>query len=467
MKKFAFTLPFKSNFFKEQDPFHLVIVFFIIFFGTAVFFSIPTFYDYKKYNRQIEETINKEFKINMHNLEDISFRFIPSPHLLIKKADFKIRENETNLISELKDIKVFFSIAEFYSEEKFKIKKIIVNKENFYLNNLSLKNFIYNFKKNIVNNFIIKRSTLFFKDQDGEVILISTFKDFNYKVDLINLKKLLTIEGNVFDLDYKFKYQIDYETPNIQTIIFETKNPNVFIQNQIEDNIYNSSLEQIGNFEIKFLNLKNSLNYKITDNNIEFIGDNKKNSTFNLKGLINISPFHFDLVLEIKKINLLELEQILFYILDNIKNEYENFSGNFKINFNNLNNKIINKGTIDLFFENSKLYINQSLFNLGKFAKIDVIKYEYLDNENQILESKIKLNITDSEKFNKFLFNYKKNKILSKNLYFTYKFNVNTGDSFISKISQKKFYDPVEFYKFNNWQQLRNIIKDEDLIKMD
>ena len=84
MKKIPYTFPFKSNFFKEQDPFHLVIIFFIIFFGTAIFFSIPTFYDYKKYNKQIERVINKEFKINLYNLEDISFRFIPSPHLLIE-----------------------------------------------------------------------------------------------------------------------------------------------------------------------------------------------------------------------------------------------------------------------------------------------------------------------------------------------------------------------------------------------
>ena len=87
MKKDSFNLPFKSNFFKEQDPFHLVIIFFIIFFGTAIFFSIPSFYDYKKYNQKIENVINNEFKIKLHNLEDISFKFIPSPHLLIKKAD--------------------------------------------------------------------------------------------------------------------------------------------------------------------------------------------------------------------------------------------------------------------------------------------------------------------------------------------------------------------------------------------
>ena len=122
MKKFAFTLPFKSNFFKEQDPFHLVIVFFIIFFGTAIFFSIPTFYDFKKYSEKIENTINSEYKFKLHNLEKISFRFIPSPHLLIKKADLKINANEDTVVSNLKNIKVFISITDFYKKDIFAIK---------------------------------------------------------------------------------------------------------------------------------------------------------------------------------------------------------------------------------------------------------------------------------------------------------------------------------------------------------
>ena len=156
MKKKSFTLPFKSNFFKEQDPFHLVIIFFIIFFGTAIFFSIPSFYDYKKYNQQIEKTINNEFKFKIHNLKDISFRFIPSPHLLIKKSDFKINDNESDLISELKNIKVFISITDLYKKDQFKIKRIEISKANFYLNNISLKNLTQNLKKDIVTHLIIK-----------------------------------------------------------------------------------------------------------------------------------------------------------------------------------------------------------------------------------------------------------------------------------------------------------------------
>ena len=65
--------------FKEQDPFHLVIVF-IIFFGTAIFFSIPTFYDFKKYSEKIENTINSEYKFKLHNLKtlalDSSYTFV-------------------------------------------------------------------------------------------------------------------------------------------------------------------------------------------------------------------------------------------------------------------------------------------------------------------------------------------------------------------------------------------------------
>ena len=85
MKKNPFNLPFKSNFFKEQDPFHLVIIFFIIFFGTAIFFSIPTFYDYTKYNLKIEKTINKEFKIRNPEKRDLTYPASKKPTKKIKE----------------------------------------------------------------------------------------------------------------------------------------------------------------------------------------------------------------------------------------------------------------------------------------------------------------------------------------------------------------------------------------------
>tara|TARA_Y100001936_G_scaffold230123_1_gene252923 strand:- start:4240 stop:5643 length:1404 start_codon:yes stop_codon:yes gene_type:complete len=467
MKKYSFTLPFKSNFFKEQDPFHLVIVFFIIFFGTAIFFSVPTFYDYKKYNQEIENVINNEFKINLHNLEEISYRFIPSPHLLIKRADLKIKEDEKKIISELKNIKVFISLTDLYSTKKFKIKKILVSKANFYINNQSLLNLIYNLKKNIVNNFIIKKSTLFFKDKNDEIIFISKMKDLDYRIDFVNNKKILKINGNLFDADYNFTYLIDYKNPNQQNVKLELKNPNLSIENILTDKFNSKKNNQIGSLVIGFLNQKDTIDYEIENNNILFKNKKIKNSNFDLNGSINFQPFHFDLTVDLKSINLSEIENIFYKIYLNRNLKYENLSGKIKLNFNKIDFKKLNNGSISLLFENSIINSSNKKFNLGDFAVIEVNEFEYLEYNDQILQMKVKIKILNSEKFNRFLFNYKKNKILSKNIYFTYQYNNSDNTNFISKISSSGFVNSADLYKFNNFQQLKNLIKDENILTKD
>ena len=467
MKKDSFKIPFKSNFFKEQDPFHLVIIFFIIFFGTAIFFSIPSFYDYKKYNQQIEKTINNEFKFKIHNLKDISFRFIPSPHLLIKKSDFKINDNESDLISELKNIKVFISITDLYKKDQFKIKRIEISKANFYLNNISLKNLTQNLKKDIVNHLIIKKSKFFFKNDDDEIILISTIKNLDYKIDFTNDKKIFKVNGNIFDTNYEFKYLLDYKNPNIQKINLEFKNPNLIIENNLIEDPYSLASVQKGNLIIRFLNQKNSINYEILDNRINILKNDLKNFNFDLNGSIDFQPFHFDLLIDIKKMKLSDIENIFYIIYSNQNLKYENLSGILKLNFNNIENKVINKGLYRLVFENSKVYSDREIFYLKDFATLEISDYQYLENIDQILQMKVKVNIINQEKFNRFLFNYKKNKILSKNIYFTYQFNNNTNTNFISQISNKGFGNFNELYKFNNLQQLKFLLRDENLFMLD
>ena len=466
MKKDSFIIPFKSNFFKEQDPFHLVIIFFIIFFGTAIFFSIPTFYDYKKYNQQIEKKINKEFKINFSKLEGTSFRFIPSPHLLIKKANLKIRGDEKFLVSNLENVKVFISIMDLY-KSKFRIKRIEINKANLYLNNISFINLIQNLKKNIVNNLEIKKSTLFFKDKNDEVILISTIKNFNYKIDFANQKKILKINGNIFDSDYEFKYLIDYKNPHIQNTDLKLQNPNLLFENKLSENLNSSPFTQNGDLIIQFLNNKNIINYQISGKKIIFKNKFLKNSNFDLNGKVNLSPFDFELTIDLKKINLAQIENFFYSIYQNRNLKFDNLSGKIKINLNNIENKAIKKGILDLEFIDSKIIPINKIFFLEDFGRIEISDYEYLEEGNQILQTKVKVIILDNEKFNRFLFNYKKNKISDKSIYFTYQFNSNTGDSFISSISSNGFINTTEFYKFKNLQQLKYLLKDENIFKLD
>ena len=76
---------------------------------------------------------------------------------------------------------------------------------------------------------------------------------------------------------------------------------------------------------------------------------------------------------------------------------------------------------------------------------------------------KLKINVLNKEKFNRFLFNYKKNQIKSNSLYLIFQFNPKTKDSFMSRISTEDFKNNTDFYKFRNLQQLKNLLKDENV----
>ena len=259
---------------------------------------------------------------------------------------------------------------------------------------------------------------------------------------------------------------IDYNFPNIQNTVLELRDPNITLENKLEEINFNKNNSN-GDLTIRFLNKKNVLEYKIKDNFINFNNKNLKNPIFDLNGSVNFKPFHFDLLLDLKKIKLIELENILYNIYKNQDLIFENLSGSFQINFSNIENKILNSGFLNLKFENSKLFTEDKKFNLDDFASLEISDYEYLQNNDQVLQMKIKINIIDNEKFNRFLFNFKKDKIKVDKIYFTYQYNNNTGTSFISQISNNGFGNNTEFYKFNNLQQLKILLRDDNIFNLD
>ena len=58
-------------------------------------------------------------------------------------------------------------------------------------------------------------------------------------------------------------------------------------------------------------------------------------------------------------------------------------------------------------------------------------------------------------------------KILDSSLFLNYQFNANTGESFISRISNSKSNTNKEFYKFTNLQQLKNLLRNDKMFNLD
>ena len=73
----------KNNLNKETIPLGVIILFVLI---TSSYFIRPIFFDYKLGNKKvIEKKIKNTFKMDAKIIGDISYKFFPSPRLVVNK----------------------------------------------------------------------------------------------------------------------------------------------------------------------------------------------------------------------------------------------------------------------------------------------------------------------------------------------------------------------------------------------
>ena len=70
---------------------------------------------------------------------------------------------------------------------------------------------------------------------------------------------------------------------------------------------------------------------------------------------------------------------------------YENLSGNIKVNFNNIDNKVLKEGNLILKFDNSNLSTHKQIYKLKDYATLEIIDFDYLENNNEVLQIKLKI----------------------------------------------------------------------------
>ena len=106
-------------------------------------------------HQKIQKEIESEFNININKITKINYGFMPSPHLVIEKAELKL-EKDLPKIADLKNVKLFISLFDLYNYKNITIKKIELNKENLYFDNLNFKKLINHFYEKKINQFYLK-----------------------------------------------------------------------------------------------------------------------------------------------------------------------------------------------------------------------------------------------------------------------------------------------------------------------
>lgn len=454
--------------FKNFDSFHVIFIFFGIFFSFIMLLSIPSLFDYKALEPKISKTIESDYNLKFSKIKNIKYRFVPSPHLLIENANLSFPKKDNIIISELKNTKIFISLFKLYDDKSISIKKIKIDKENFNFNSKSLKYFLDHLYTKKNKNLIIEKSNFFFSNKKKEVVTISPIKKITYRNDIANNKKILKANGKLFDIDYDLNWSQDLAKPKISNFEFKFKNPNILIENTLNEENPNKTL---GTIKINFLSEKYIINYNYDNDIINIESLANPQNKIEILGEITLDPFHFELDSKLKK---QDIDFLIKYILLNYYNYkdkiHRNISGNLKINLEKIQNAYLNQGYLKLFFSNSKLTLSQNNFNIRKIGSLNLNKNFFYENNGAIFFATIfELNISNEDEFYRRFSIPKKNRVKLDKITGVFEKNIDKSEFMLSSLT---INDEIEVLldldivnspnkiSFDNFQKFRNIILD-------
>ena len=448
--------------FRKKNPFGVIISSIILFFLLSLYFTIPTFYDYENFDKEIQKKVSKDFKLNLKNISGVTYLILPTPHFLIEECDIYFSNNPKEKILKAKHLKINIFSKNLHKKEKIELKNIHLNKVDLDLQFIDIKNFYNHLKNNITKPIYLKNNNFFFRNHEKEIISISRIKSFEYFFYLKKKEKKLNILGNLFGSNFNFEWEKNFSNPFITTSEIEFKNPNINISNKFNNE--NENFTTAGT-NARFLRNSLELNYKFNKDNIEFIDDkSKKIYHSRLIGNVELDPFFFDLNLILNGIRIDTVLNNLFlnlYLTN--KSTHLNFNGNLKINLNEINNRLFENLILNINFLEEKISLNESSLNLKKIGKInfsDPLIYE--KNQKIFIKSKITFDVNSQEELYRRFLIPRQHRIDLNKVYFELEYNIDDGNYFLSNINfTEKSQQASNFYEVNNFQQLNNLISKE------
>ncbi len=450
-----------SNF-RKKNPFNPIILSIILVFLLSLYFTIPTFYNYENFDKEIQKKVSNDFKLNLKNISSVTYLMLPTPHFLIEECDIHFSNDPKEKILKAKHLKINVFSKNLHKKENIELKSIHLKKVDLDLQFIDIKNFYNHLKYNISKPIYINKSNLFFRDKNKEIILISKIKNFEYFFDFQRKSKKLNVSGNLFGSNFKFNWEKNFSNPYITTSDIKFYNPNLNISNK-----FNKENENFTKAKTRLRFLRNSLdlNYKFNRDSIELIDDKSKIINHSkLIGNIKLDPFFFDLNLILSGIRIETVLNNLFLNLYNTNLSTNlNFNGNLKINLNEINNRLFENLLINVNFKKEKISLNDSSLNLKKIGKINFSDPSiYEKNQKLFIKSKIKFDVDDQEQlYRKFLIP-RQNRINLNKVYFEVEYNIDDGNYFLSSINfNENKNNQIIFQKIKNIQQLNNFISSE------
>jgi len=468
MKKTKFII---SNFNK-----HLIVIISLLFIY-LFYLSIPSLYDKGKLQKDLTSKILEEFKINLSVSSEISYRILPSPHIVITNAKlFNDDLENPKEISQIKKLNIFISQKHFLDQNNLVIRKILIEDANFSFQEVDFKFLKKLFGKKISNKkILIKKSNFFFKDKNNKTISIFPIFKINLFYDEKKLVNNIGVTGEVFKIPFSIKWIKNFKNKINTVTVLKLKKLRLKIKNvsSNENGIY------LGNNTLIVGNNKLLSNYKIENDIITVLSQdtNLINNNMNYKAKINTSPFYLKLDINLNKIDInkfLDTNSIFFELLKSNILFSRNLNAEISITSEDIiKNKLFNSSKILINFNNEKINFNNSYLKSKKIGllKLYFSSLEFI-NKELVFKGHFNFNINKQDEFYRIFQIPKKIRKPVKNIFFDIELNLFSNEIKINGIylnNLKKEIDNslvdilAEYNndnnKINNWIDLKNFMK--------
>ncbi len=424
-----------SFLFKNNKIILTFVALFVIF---VSYLLLPTFYNQSDISKQLKNELKDKLDLNFEFSQNIKYNLFPKPHFTTVNS---IIFNNQKEISKIGELKIFISLNNLFSSKKIKVGNLILNNGNF---NLNSKN--YNFFLELLNKsfqdgtLIIRNSNIFFRHLNNEVLFLSKIFKIKYYYDQKELKNIFYSENEIFNIPFSVESFFNEDKNKIYSLI----NLNL-MKLKIENELSLDNDKKIGKSEFIFNKLKRFIEYEIKKKSLYFhLYDKTDQPDFTYKGKFNFKPFDANLEGNSNEINLNYLFDSNAFFVQLLKTEiFNNKNINFKLNINAKN--IYNNSNFQNIILNSKIHEGLIDTDNTKFQWRDIANFElsesliFVRNGELVLDGKLKVNISDSNKLYKFLLTPKnyRNQIKQIDFNFTYNFDQKIAELKDIKIDNK------------------------------
>ena len=447
---------------ENKVKFSLILISLGILFSSLTILSLPALFNFNKKASIIEKNFYKNFKLYLNTSGNISYKPFPKPHLLVENSKINLSKTyENDGLLNIKNLKIYISLKDIYLRTLKNFSATEISDSNIELEVSEIIKLREHLYKKVNNAIIINNCKFFLRNKNKEVILISPIKKITNKINNKTKVKNLLIEGKIFGLNFKSDWKRNYNNPNTSLHTIDFFNPNIKIKNEYK-------FENSEKFKVltSISILQEKLEYSLyNDNGIInlFSPSDKKNINFKIKSIIKLNPFYFDGSLLIKN---KKIEHIIDNFLVNLMLYNEdllgNLNGNLLLKFEDLNNKLLKDGKINISVNERKVNFKKINFDLDKIGDV-VSQIDIIENQGSIkFYSKNQLNIKNHIEFAKrFQVSSKKVKKI-KQINFDIEREIGKSDFIIKNVKINDINEPDKFNEIffvKNIQSLRAHIR--------